>query len=215
VPIRVVAIEDHPLMLKAIVQELAGQDDIQVVGTSTHGGDLQRLVRTASPDVVVLDLGMSAGGFSPVTAVGELRQTHPHVQVLVLTAYEDAVWIRRLVDAGARGYVLKSDDLSLSLPEGVRTVAAGRRFYSATVAERFFACEEASGLTDREFSVLELAARGHSNSRIGEELGISEKTVRNHFSRVYNKLGITAADGDSNPRVAVVNRARELGLLGT
>jgi len=211
-PIRVIAIEDHPLMLKAIVNELGAQDDIQVVGTATHGSDLHRLVRKTSPDVVVLDLGMSTGEFEPITDVSALRQTHPHVQVLVLTGHDAGVWVRELIAAGARGYVLKSDDLSLCLPEGVRAVYNGKRFYSPAVTEKFFACENAADLTGQELALLNLAAEGLSNVRIGQEMGLSEKTVRNYFSSIYGKLGVQA-DKDTCPRVAVINKARDLGLL--
>ena len=211
-PIRVIAVEDHPLMLKAILQELTSQADIQVVGTATHGRELQRLVRETAPDVVILDLGMSEGGFDPVTAVRALRQTHPDVQILVLTGYDDGIWIRELIAAGARGYVLKSDDLSLCLPDGVRTVHDGRRFYSPAVTEKYFAYEDAALLSNQELAALRLAAQGFSNAQIGERLGLSEKTVRNYFSSTYAKLGIQADKG-FNRRIAAINKARDLGLL--
>ena len=126
-PIRVAVVEDHPLMLQAVVRDLEAHEDIAVVGTAVHGAELHRLVRECFPDVVILDLGF-AGGFEPVGAVRALRQTHPRVQVLVLTAYDNAVWVRELLAAGVRGYVLKSDDLSLRLPEGMRAVHRGERF---------------------------------------------------------------------------------------
>ena len=211
-PIRVVVIEDHPLMLKAIVQEIDGQDDIWVVDTATHGADLHRLVRESSPHVVVLDLGMSEGEFEPVAAVQSLCQAHPDVQVLVLTGYEGAVWVRELITAGARGYVLKRDDLSLCLPEGIRALCDGRRFYSPSVTEKYFDHKESALLTSQELALLRLAARGLSNARVGQELGLAEKTVRNYFSGIYDKLDVQA-DGDVNPRVAAINRARDLGLL--
>lgn len=211
-PIRVIAIEDHPLMLKAILQELNAHPDIQVVGTASDGAELHQLVRKTSPDMVVLDLGMSTGEFEPVTAVKALRQTHPDVGVLVLTGYDDGVWVRELIGAGAQGYVLKSDDLSLSLPQGVRAVHAGGRFYSQAVTDKYFAHENAALLTGQELAVLKLGAQGLSNARIAEALGLSEKTVRNKFSTIYGKLNVEAGEG-VNQRVAAINRARDLGLL--
>ena len=211
-PIRVVAIEDHPLMLKAIMQELEAHSDIQVVGQAMHGTALFRLVSQTSPDVVILDLGMSSGGaFEPITAVNALRQTHPQVEILVLTGYSDGLWVRELIAAGARGYVLKSDDLSLCLPEAVRTVYRGERFYSPAVTEKYFEGEDAI-LSAQELTALQLVAEGLSNSQIGRELGLSEKTVRNNLSTIYGKLGIRADKG-VNSRVAAINKAREFGLL--
>lgn len=210
--IRVVAVEDHPLMLKAITHELDTQDDIDIVGTATHGNALHRLVRETSPDMVILDLGMSGEAFEPISTVRELRQSHPEVQVLVLTGYEDGTLMRKLVDAGARGYVLKSDDLSLCLPDGVRALQAGGRFYSPTVTEMYFAGEGDAGLSERELAILRMAAQGLSSAHIGRALGLAEKTVRNYFSGIYTRLGI-ATDGSVNPRVAAVNKARELGLV--
>lgn len=211
-PIRVAVIEDHPLVLKAVVRELEGLDDVKVVGTAAHGAELQRLVRETSPDVVILDLGMSEGVFEPTTAVKALRQAYPNVKVLVLTGYEDATWARELIAAGVQGYVLKSDDLSLCLPEGVRRVYTGGRFYSPLATERYFSAGGGDLLGDQELVLLNLAAQGLSNARIGQELGLSAKTVRNYFTGVYHKLGIDAEAG-INPRVAAINKARELGLL--
>ena len=210
--IRVVAVEDHPLMLKAILQELDAQHDIQVVGKATHGSQLRRLVRETSPDVIVLDLGMTTGTFEPLTAVKALRQTHPNVQILVLTGYDDATWVRELIAAGVRGYVLKSDDLSLYLPEGIRKVHSGSRFYSPAVTDKYFAHENAIPLSAQELALLKLAAKGFSNAQIGQELGLAEKTVRNYFSNIYSKLGFQV-NKSVNPRVTAINKARESGLL--
>ncbi len=200
-------------MLKAVLRELCDQADIQVVGTATHGSELQRLVSETSPDVVILDLGMSTGSFEPIAAVRATCQAYPNVQIMVLTGYEDKVWVRELITAGVRGYVLKSDDLSLCLPEGIRQIHRGSRFYSPTVTDKYFAYEDiASSLTAQELQVLRLAAQGLSNAHIGKELGLAEKTIRNYFSSLYSKLNIQA-DKNVNPRVSVINVARELGLL--
>jgi DNA-binding NarL/FixJ family response regulator len=212
-PIRVAIIEDHPLMLKAIVRELSDQADLLVVGTAPHGSELHRLVSETSPDVVVLDLGMSTGKFDPISAVKAVRQAYPDVQIMVLTGYEDKLWVRELIAAGVRGYVLKSDDLSLCLPQGIRQVHRGSRFYSPTVTDKYFAYQDiASDLTAQELEILRLAAQGLSNAQIGQELGLAEKTVRNYFSSLYSKLNIQA-DKNVNPRVSVINVARELGLF--
>lgn len=210
-PIRVAVIEDHPLMLQAVVQDLEADDEICVVGTATHGAELQRLVRETSPDVLILDLGFATGEFEPITAVKALRRVFPQVHILVLTAYENAVWMRELFAAGVRGYVLKHDDLSLHLPEGVRRVYRGERFYSPAVVERLAACGDVA-LSAQEATILRLMAQGLSNSGIGRELGLAESTVRNYCCAIYAKLGIPADDA-VNARVVAVTKAKELGLI--
>ena len=211
--IRVAIIEDHPLVLESITSRLDDEKDIQVVGTATHGAELFNLVRATSPDVVVLDLGMSNGQqYEPLTAVKTLRQTHPEVQVLVFTGYDEGVWVHGLIEAGAMGYVLKSDGLGLLLPEAVRELHAGRRFYSPSVSDKFFASESANLLTDAQVAVLRLVAHGYSNASIGEKMGISEKTVCNYLSTIYGKLGIRS-DPAINRRVMAINKARDLGVL--
>jgi DNA-binding NarL/FixJ family response regulator len=215
-PIRVVVIEDHPLMLKAILDELASQPGIQVVGTADHGSELPRLVRESSPDVVILDLGMSNGNFEPISSVRSLLQEYPNVRVLVLTGYDDAVYIRQIVDAGAHGYVLKSDDLSLMLPKGVQRVYEGRRFYSEDVIDKLFDKRkaEAAVLSEQELIVLRLAAQGLSNASIAQSMKVSEKRVRNLLSNVYSKFDIHETEA-INVRVAAINKARDLGLLSS
>jgi len=213
-PIRVIAIEDHPLMLKAIVDELNAQQDIQVVGTAGHGSELSHLVRETLPDVVILDLGMSTGVFEPISAVRSLVQDHPNVRILVLTGYDDDIYVREIVEAGAHGYVLKSDDLSLMLPKGVRTVYEGKRFYSPDVLEKLFSKQkgEVTSLNEQELAILRLAAQGLSNSSIAQSINLSEKRVRNILSSAYIKLDIPETRG-INMRVAAINKARDLGLL--
>jgi len=212
--IRVAVIEDHPLMVKAILDELSNQPEIKVVGTANHGSELPRLVREASPDVVILDLGMSSGNFEPISAVRTLLQEHPEVRILVLTGYDDEVYIRQIVDAGALGYVLKSDDLSLMLPKGVQRVYEGKRFYSDAVIDKLFTKQkgEVTMLSEQELIVLRLAAEGHSNVSIAQSMKVSEKRVRNLLSSVYSKFDIHETE-TLNVRIAAINKARDLGLL--
>ena len=215
-PIRVIVIEDHPLMLKAIVDVLKSHSGIQVVGTATHGSELQRLVRETTPDVVVLDLGMSTGNFEPVSAIRSVLETNPNLRILVLTGYDDDVLVRSVIAAGAFGYVLKSDDLSLRLPLGVEKVYQGKRFYSTEVVDKYFAekKDEEIELNDQELTVLTLVAEGYANVRIAKDLNISEKRVRSVLTSIYAKLKIRETKG-TNVRVAVINKGRELGLLSS
>jgi DNA-binding NarL/FixJ family response regulator len=211
-PIRVIIVEDHPLVLESISSRLASEKDIQVVGAATHGSQLLSVVREKSPNVVVLDIGMSTGQFEPITAVKALRRAYPDTQVLVFTGYDDGMWIRGLIEAGALGYVLKSDGLALHLPEAVREVHARRRFYSPSVSDKYLSCEHTAHLTDTQAAVLWLVAQGLSNAAIGEQMGVSEKTVCNYLSTIYGKLDVQG-NGGTNRRVAAINRARDLGIL--
>jgi two-component system, NarL family, response regulator NreC len=213
-PIRVVIIEDHPLMLKAVSEELSIQSQIQVVGTATHGAELRRLVRELSPDVVILDLGMSTGNFEPITEVRAILRDYPDLRILVLTGYDDEVYNKQIIDAGALGYVLKSEDLSLQLPRGVQRVYEGRRFYSEEVVDKLLTAKlsEIETLTEKEQVSIRLAASGKTNTSIAQQMKISEKHVRNLLSTVYAKFGLH--DSDSvNIRIAAINKARDLGLL--
>jgi DNA-binding NarL/FixJ family response regulator len=211
-PIRVVVIEDHPLVLESITSRLADEKDLQVVGAATHGSQLLAVVREKSPDVVILDIGMSAGQFEPITAVKALRRAFPDTQVLVFTGFDDGIWVRGLIEAGALGYVLKSDGLALHLPEGVREVNAGRRFYSPSVSDKYLSSGDSALLTDTQGATLWLVAQGLSNAAIGEQMGVSEKTVCNYLSTIYGKLDVQG-DGSTNRRVAAINKARDMGIL--
>ena len=215
-PIRVAIIEDHPLMLKAIEKELSIQPQIKVVGTANHGSELARLVRETSPDVVILDLGMTSETFEPITAVRLLLQDHPNVRVLVLTGYDDEIYIRQIIDAGALGYVLKSDDLSLMLPKGVQRVYEGKRFYSDDVVDKLFDQQKSGDilLSEQELIVLRLAAEGLTNNGIAQAMKISEKRVRNLLTKVYTKFDLHESQ-ETNVRVMAINKARDLGFLTT
>jgi len=211
--IKVLVIEDHHLMLKAIVDQLKNEPDIEVVGTSNKGSEVHQLVRALSPDVVVLDLGMSTEVFEPISAVRQLRQNHPNVQILVLTGYDDELYIREIIKAGARGYLLKSDDFSLNLPRAVRAVYRGDLHYSSTVIDKLLTGNnDQHAFTEQELSVIRLLAKGLVNEKIGAALGISERRVRNILTGVYAKMGLQDEDG-VNPRVAAVIKAKELRLL--
>ena len=214
--IRVVVIEDHPLMMKAILEELSSQTGIQVVGTADRGSELPRLVRESLPDVVILDLGMSTETFEPISAVRSILQDYPDLRILVLTGYDEDIYIHQIIQAGAHGYVLKSDDLSLVLPKGVRKVFDGKRFYSEEVIDKLFNAQKtkATMLNEQELVVLRLAAQGLSNVSIALTIKISEKRVRNLLSSIYSKFDLHESEA-VNVRVTAINKARDLGLLTT
>ncbi len=210
--IRVIAVEDHPLMLKAIREELSSDPDILVVGELTRGSDLARFVREKQPDVLLLDLALSGEPFEPITAVRNLTQANPKLRILILTGYDDPRLMHSLIEAGALGYILKSDDLSMELPKAVKIIYSGKPFYSAQVMEKLITVTHSNPLTDQEMATLRLLARGLPNDEIAAAMSISAKRVSNVLTAIYSKLNVSN-DKNVNPRVASVNKARELGLL--
>lgn len=211
--IRVIAIDDHDLILRAVSDELSRQPDIELVGTSQKGSELHDLVGKTSPDVVVLDLGMDEETWEPIPAIKKLLQDHPNVRLLILTAYHEPLYIKQIVAAGALGYVLKSDNFSTEIPEAVRKVYRGEQYFSRTALKAFVGTEEnLPSLTDQEFQVLDWLSQGLSNLKIGEKVGLSEKRIRNILTDIYRKFHVVE-DKETHMRVAVINKAREMGLL--
>jgi DNA-binding NarL/FixJ family response regulator len=211
-PVRVLVVEDHPLYRAAVVSLADGLAGFTVVGAY---GDAESALAAAAeepPDVVVLDLALP--GMDGVTALSRFRALQPEPAVLVLTMSEDPPVLATAVRAGARGYVVKGaepDDIALAL----QGVARGQAVFGAHVASAVLAQASAGsqsgpsaalpGLTTRELDVLDLLARGRSNGEIAALLFLSPKTVRNHVSTVFGKLGVTT-------RAEAVARARDVGL---
>ena len=173
--IRVIAIDDHPLILKALSDLFKEHPDIQLVGTSNQGSQLMKLVRETSPDVAIIDLGMTADSFDPISAISVLHDQFPNVKALILTGYNDGLWVRELVKAGASGYMLKSDDFSLNIPHAIRSVHAGGKFFSPGITEKLLDNASADILTERELSVLNLLSQGLSTEAVASTMSVSEK----------------------------------------
>jgi len=187
--IRVVIAEDHHVVREAIAAHLARQPDIQVVGQVADGGELMAAVEAARPDVLLLDVKMP--GLKAPQAARALIAAHPDLKILVLSAHKRKAYVLGLLRAGASGYMLK-DDPPGTLALAVRAVVEGGLWLSSQVAG--MAVERGEGeeppLTAREIEVLRLLARGYSNAQIADELGITERTVKNHAGRIYGKLGV-------------------------
>jgi DNA-binding NarL/FixJ family response regulator len=209
--IRVIAVDDHPLILKAISDLFIEHPDIQLVGTSHFGSQLLNLVRDFEPDVAIVDLGMTLDTFDPITSVRMLHDQYPNVKVLIFTGYDDGLWARELVKAGASGYMLKSDNFSLSIPLAIRALNQGLKFFSPGVSDKLVE-NDSDKLTGRELSVINLLSQGWATDAIAKNLGVSEKRVRNVLVIICDKLAVGKIEGVSS-RVAAINKARELGLI--
>lgn len=189
--IRVVVVDDHPVVRAGIRTMLSKEPDLLVVGEIEEGSRVEDLTRRWRPDVLVLDVNMP--GLDPVAVTRRLKEQRPALQILVLTAYDDDAYVNGLLSAGATGYLLKEEALD-TLTTAIRAVARGESWLSQRIAGRLarraIAREttETGPLTPREREVLRLLALGLSNDEIAEELFISKRTVQNHVSNIYGKL---------------------------
>lgn len=210
--IRVVIADDHPMVRYGITAVLADVPGIEVVGEAADGQELQAVVATTRPDVVLTDLAMPV--MDGTAAIARLQVTHPDVAVLVLTMHEDDDSVLAALRAGARGYLVKGAERA-ELVRAIESVAAGDAVYGQSVANRIVALLTGAAtqptafpeLTPREREVLDLIAAGLRNRGIAERLGISEKTVRNNVSSVLVKLQV-------DDRTSAALKAREAGLGG-
>ncbi|GAA3462823.1 response regulator [Saccharothrix longispora] len=204
--IRVVIVDDHPVVRDGLRGMLASAGDLEVVGEAADGAEAVAVVRAVSPDVVLMDLRMP--GVDGVTAIGRLRGFP--TRVLVLTTYDTDSDVLPAIKAGATGYLLK-DTPRDELFRAVRSAARGEAVLSPSVATRLVGQVRrpaAEPLSDREVEVLGLIARGCTNREAAARLFISEATVKTHLVHVYAKLGV-------KDRAAAVAVAYDRGLLGT
>jgi len=191
-PIRLLIVDDHSVVREGLRGFLRLQDGIEVVGEAAGAGEAVRAAGEVSPDVVLLDLVMPEG--DGIGAIRRLLEAAPGVQVLVLTSFADDAQIFAALAAGAAGYLLKDIDPQ-ALADAIRDVHMGRPALHPLVASRLMRREASSrpahrDLTAREGDVLRLVVEGLANKQIAQRLGIGEKTVKTHVSRVLGKLGV-------------------------
>jgi DNA-binding NarL/FixJ family response regulator len=207
--IRVLVVDDHPVVRSGLTGLLSVTDDISVVGEAGDGSEAVALVESTRPDVVLMDLRMPR--MDGVTATGAILSSYPTTRVLVLTTYDTDTDILHAVEAGAAGYLLK-DTPHAELLNGIRAAARGETVLAPPVAARLMsrlrtpAAPAAAQPSPRELEVLAAVARGLSNAEIGRELFIGEATVKTHLQRLFAKL-------DVDDRTRAVTVAIERGLL--
>jgi DNA-binding NarL/FixJ family response regulator len=206
VSVRVLLVDDHPVVRSGLRALLSTLPDVEVVGEAADGAVAIDLAVALQPDVVLMDLGLPV--LDGVAATREVVARAPDVAVLVLTMHEDADTVAAALRAGARGYLLKGVDQA-TLLAALRDVASGATVVGAAVEPAapspWRSPEE---LTPRERDVLALVAQGLSNAEITERLVLSPKTVRNHVSNIYVKLGVP-----DRARAIVHARRHGLGTL--
>lgn len=185
-PIRLLIVDDHPVVRDGLVAILhQGEPDLEVVGEAGDGLEAVTAWRTLRPTVTIMDLQLP--GLSGVEAITAIRREDPEARVLVLTTFDGDADIQRAIEAGARGYLMKSVRRAI-LIEAVRAVAAGQRYLPPATAARLVEAMEAERLTPRELDVLRLLARGQRNREIADELGLAEPTVKIHVNNLLRKL---------------------------
>ncbi|HRW20133.1 MAG TPA: response regulator transcription factor [Dermatophilaceae bacterium] len=193
--IRVVIVDDHPVVRAGLRALLAGQPDLEVVGEAHDIASAETTVSAQHPDVVLMDLNLGDGpGGADVTA--RLRGIPDPPEVLVLTTYDTEADILRCLEAGARGYLLK-DAPAEQLFAGIRAVARGEPALAPSVAATLVRRTAAPlpVVTEREVEVLQLLARGLGNKEMARVLLVSEATVKSHLSHIYAKLGVETRSG--------------------
>ena len=194
-PLRVVLADDHPMYRYGVAAVLATAAEIELVGEASDGAGLITLAERERPDVVLTDLAMP--GTDGLSACRQLLARQPDLGILVLTMHADDESLVAALRAGARGYLVKGADKA-ELIAAIRAVAAGQAVYGAAVARRIAGLFGAPGpaapafpdLTPREREVLDLLAQGGRNSEIARQLGMTDKTVRNHVSAILMKLQV-------------------------
>jgi DNA-binding NarL/FixJ family response regulator len=189
--IRVCLVDDHPTF-RAGLRALLEASGIEVAGEAANGTEALDCARETEPDVVLMDLSMP--GLDGVEATRRITRELPQIPVVVLTSFSDRARIVDALDSGAVGYLLKDADPD-ELIRGVQAAAAGQSPLDPRAAREVLASRQGAGdgaaLSPREAEVLRLLASGHPNKVIALRLGISEKTVKNHLSAVFQKIGVT------------------------
>jgi DNA-binding NarL/FixJ family response regulator len=205
--IRILVVDDHPIVRSGITSVLATQPDLVVIGEAADGAAAVDMAREQAPDIVLMDLRMPLK--NGVDATAEILAERPATRIVVLTTYASDGEMLRAIEAGAVGYLLK-DVRHEELFRALRAVMRGERQLSPEVTERLMSRWKRpakASLTEREREVLRCVVRGAGNKEIAAELGIAEPTVKAHLVHIFEKLGV-------ENRTAAARVGRERGVVG-
>jgi len=201
--IRVLTVDDHPLLREGIAAVLHGEIDMELIAEAANGEEAIERFRQFRPDVTLMDIQMP--GINGIETITEIRAEFPNAKFVVLTTYQGDVQAIRALKAGATGYLLKNM-LRKELLETIRAVNAGRRKIPVEIATELAEHVTEDALSDREVEVLRLVAAGNSNKIIGSRLFVSEATVNGHMKSILAKLG-------ANDRTHAVTIAIRRGFI--
>ena len=185
-PIRILVVDDHPVVRQGVAGLVGGHPDMRVVGEASNGREAIQQFRAHHPDVVLMDLQMPE--MNGLDALMAIRDEAPEARIIVLTTYAGDAQVLRAIKAGARGYLLKSA-LHRELLETIRAVHAGKKSLSAEVSYELAEHATDDALTPAEVRVLRLIAEGNANKEIAEQLSVSEETVKGQVRNILSKLG--------------------------
>lgn len=192
--------DDHRLFREGLRKILELESDIKIVGEASDGEEAIKMIKKTRPDIVIMDIGMP--GMDGVSATYKIRKEGPRINIIILTVYQDEPHIFEAIKAGAIGYLLK-DISSDELIEAIRRVYKGEALIQPSIAPKLLkeftvlSKKKADGqtyigLTERENEILKLITLGNSNKEIASKLYISEKTVKNHISNIFQKLHVNS-----------------------
>jgi DNA-binding NarL/FixJ family response regulator len=195
--IKILIVDDHPVVREGLTSMLSREENIQVVGTAEDGAAAIKKAGELRPDVILMDLRMP--GVDGIEAMSEIKASAPEIKFIILTTYDNDEYIFRGIEAGARAYLLK-DAPREELFKAIRSVYKGESLIDSAIASKVldrFAqlsrqAQTSEGLSDRELEVLTLMARGTSNKLIAATLNIGESTVKTHVQSIFQKLGVSA-----------------------
>jgi DNA-binding NarL/FixJ family response regulator len=201
--IRVLTVDDHPMLREGIAAVVRPRTDMTLVGEAEDGAQAIEAYRALRPDVTLMDLQMPI--LNGVDAIIRIRSEFPTARIIVLTTYVGDALALRAIRAGAVGYLLKGT-LRKELLDAIRTVHAGRRHIPPDIAQEIALHAGEDSLSDREIGVLKLVSQGHANKEIARLLSISEDTVKGHMKSIFAKL-------DVNDRTQAVTLAARRGII--
>lgn len=200
-PIRVLVVEDQPKILKAQIKLLEPFEDIQIVGQALSGEKALELLDSAQPDVLLLDLGLPQ--MSGIDVTRAVKESHPNIEILIFTIFDEEEKVTEAIAAGAAGYLLKGTPVE-KIVEAIKDVNAGGAVIQPNLARALLRIigESAnrnaprpdaleSPLTERELEILQIIAKGLSNNEAATVLGLSKATIRTHLEHIYEKLDVT------------------------
>lgn len=185
--IRVLVVDDHPVLRDGVAAALQNQVDMEMVGEARNGEEAVERFRELRPDVTLMDLQMP--GMNGVDAITAIRVEHPDARIIVLTTYTGDAQAVRALKAGAAGYLLKGS-LRTELIDAIRDVHRGHRHVTRDVADEIATHVVDEILSEREIAILRLVAIGKANKQVAAELGLSEETIKGHMKNIFAKLGV-------------------------